>query len=53
MKFLRLMKESLHLTAISEALALSGEQVTRYHKKKAVELVTEEFLRVMKTRKRK
>lgn len=49
-KFLQLVKEGLNLTAISEELGLSREQVTRAYKKKAVELVTQEFLKVAKTR---
>ena len=49
-ELLRLLKEGSNLTAISETLGLSREQVTRFHKKKAVELVTQEFLKVVKSR---
>lgn len=49
-QFLDLVKEGQNLTAISEAMGLSREQVTRCHKKKAVELVTEEFTKLAKTR---
>ncbi len=50
-EFLRLVKEGSHLTAIAEALGLSRERITRFRKKKAVDLVTQEFLRTAKTRK--
>jgi len=49
-EFLLLTKDGLNLTAINDALGLSMEQVTRFHKKKAVELVTEEFLKLARTR---
>ena len=52
-QFLNLVKEGQNLTAIAEAMGLSREQVTRYHKKKAVELATGEFIGVVKTRKNK
>ncbi|MCL0094292.1 type IV secretory system conjugative DNA transfer family protein [Dehalococcoidales bacterium] len=52
-EFLSLIKEGQNLTAIAEAMGLSREQVTRYHKKKAVELVTGEFSKLVKTRKPK
>ena len=50
-ELLRMIKEGSNLTAIAEAMGLSREQVTRYHKKKAVELVTEEFSKLVRTRK--
>ena len=51
-QFLELTKQGLNLTAISDGMGLSREQVTRHHKKKAVELVTQEFMKKAKTRKR-
>jgi len=52
-EFLRLVKEGLSLTAISERLGLSREHVSRVYRRRAVELVAQEFLRVARRRKRK
>jgi len=52
-QFLKLTEQGLNLTSISEVMGLSREQVTRHHKKKAVELVTQEFMKKAKTRKRR
>jgi hypothetical protein len=43
-QFLKLIKEGHSVTAISRSLSLSREHVTRIYKRKAVELVTQEFL---------
>jgi DNA-binding transcriptional regulator GbsR (MarR family) len=49
--FLSLVKEGANITEISEALGLSRERVTKHYRKQAVEIVTDEFLKVVKTRK--
>lgn len=46
-QFLKLIKEGRNVTAISKSLRLSREHVTRIYKKKAVELVTQEFLLIV------
>jgi hypothetical protein len=43
-QFLKLIKEGHSVTAISKSLSLSREHVTRIYKRKAIELVTQEFL---------
>ena len=43
-EFLRLAKEGMSLKAISKTLGVSREHVTRFYKKKAVELLTRIFL---------
>ena len=45
-QFLKLIKKGYSVTAISKGLGLSREHVTRVCKKKAVELVTQEFLSI-------
>lgn len=45
-------KEELNLTVIADALGLSRERLTRYHKKKAIILLTQEFSRVVRSHKR-
>ena len=47
-EFLKLIKQGQNITAISKKLNLSREHVTRFYKRKAVDLVTQEFLRVIK-----
>jgi hypothetical protein len=50
-EFLSMVKEGSNITEIGNALGLSRERVAKHYKKKAVELVTDEFLNVVKTRK--
>jgi len=51
--FLELAKEGKNLTYISKALGVSREQVSKSYKKKAVELITQEFVELAKARKGK
>ena len=46
-----MVKEDSNITEIGNALGLSRERIAKHYKKKAVELVTDEFLNVVKTRK--
>jgi len=52
-KFLELINQGQNLTEISRALGLSRERITKSYKKKGVELVTQEFMNLVKTRKNK
>jgi hypothetical protein len=52
-QFLELVKEGQNLTDISKALGLSRERVSTSYKKKAVKLVTQEFMDLVKTRRNK
>jgi hypothetical protein len=45
-QFLKFIRQGYSITSISKSLGLSREHVTRHYKKKAVELVTQEFLRI-------
>jgi hypothetical protein len=46
-QFLKLIRQGCSITHISNSLGLSREHVTRYYKKKAVDLVTQEFLLIV------
>jgi hypothetical protein len=46
-QFLKLIKEGYNVTATSRSLSLSREHVSRIYKRKAVELVTQEFLLII------
>jgi hypothetical protein len=46
-QLLRLVEQGQSITSISRSLGLSREHVTRVYKKKAVELVTQEFLAIV------
>lgn len=46
-QFLQFIKQGYSITTISKSLGLSREHVTRHYKKKAVELVTQEFLLIV------
>ena len=48
-ELLKLLKEGQNLTDISKALDVSREQVSKSYKKKAVELVTQEFVELAKS----
>jgi hypothetical protein len=51
--FLELIKKGQNLTDISKVLGVSREQVSKSYKKKAVELVTQEFVELARARKGK
>lgn len=50
--FLEIVKEGQNLTDISKAMGVSREQVSKSYKKKAVELVTQEFVELAKSRRK-
>ncbi|MDI6815373.1 MAG: hypothetical protein QMC90_04770, partial [Dehalococcoidales bacterium] len=52
-QFLKLIKEGQNLTDISKALGLSRERVSTSYKRKGVELITQEFMELVKGRKNK